>query len=503
MGLAKYNRKRNFKITSEPSGKLDRHKATKPIFVIQEHHATRLHWDFRLEADGVLKSWAVTKEPTLDPSIKRLAVQVEDHPLPYAKFHGQIPAGQYGAGQVEIWDKGTYDNLEAKRPLKPRDVSTAIEHGKIEVELHGKKLKGAYALVRMGGTAGGDRRQNWLLIKKRDQYAKEDGSQKTQDRSQKSEDRSQKKNHPTFTGRRPRGLASPLAASSSSRSTKSSRHSSTNTDSVHFTHVEKVMFPSGVTKGDILNYYLQISPALLPHLKDRPVNVKRFPDGVTENSPRFWQKNTPSYYPDWIQRIGLKNEAGKTVEYSLINDERALMYFVNQGALTFHTYFSTIAHLDHPDFVLFDLDPGQADFADVVTIAKKLHDLLGDDAFVKTSGKSGLHIMVKWTGEGGFNEARAWATTIAEQVVAALPKIATMQRSKSERKGRVYVDVMQNAQGKHVVPPYVLRATPAATVSMPLDWREITARLSPKKSDMKAALKRVKAKGDLWKNLLS
>src|SRR5262249_40193096 len=150
---------------------------------IQEHHASRLHWDFRLEADGVLKSWAVTKEPTLDPSIKRLAVQVEDHPLPYAKFHGDIPAGQYGAGHVEIWDKGTYENLEANRPRKPRSVSDAIENGKIEVELHGKKLNGAYALVRMSGKSGGPRGQNWLLIKKRDQFSKAETQKSNPDRA--------------------------------------------------------------------------------------------------------------------------------------------------------------------------------------------------------------------------------------------------------------------------------------------------------------------------------
>src|SRR5438270_98332 len=143
----------------EPVAKVAR-SAKAPIFVIQKHAATRLHWDFRLEADGVLKSWAVTKEPTLDPAVKRLAVHVEDHPLGYATFHGDIPTGEYGAGHVEIWDRGTYE---------PKfDVTEGIRRGKVEVTMHGRKLKGAFALVRMGPPS---EKENWLLIKMKDDYA--------------------------------------------------------------------------------------------------------------------------------------------------------------------------------------------------------------------------------------------------------------------------------------------------------------------------------------------
>src|ERR1700677_1090634 len=139
--LSEYKRKRDFSKTAEPGPKIAKTRKL-PIFVIQEHHATRLHWDFRLEAEGVLKSWAVTKEPTMDPGVKRLAVRVEDHPFEYAKFHGQIPEGQYGAGQVAIWDHGTYE---------PKgNVVAGLSAGKVEVNLHGEKLKGMFALVRMG-----------------------------------------------------------------------------------------------------------------------------------------------------------------------------------------------------------------------------------------------------------------------------------------------------------------------------------------------------------------
>src|ERR1700722_11722321 len=158
--LSEYKRKRDFSKTAEPGPKIAKSRKL-PVFVIQEHHATRLHWDFRLEAEGVLKSWAVTKEPTLDPSVKRLAVRVEDHPFEYAKFHGDIPEGQYGAGHVDIWDSGTY---EPKGNVVP-----GLSSGKVEVNLHGKKLKGMFALVRMGPPS---KKENWLLIKMKDEFAK-------------------------------------------------------------------------------------------------------------------------------------------------------------------------------------------------------------------------------------------------------------------------------------------------------------------------------------------
>ena len=137
----------------------------RPIFVVQEHHARRLHYDFRLEADGVLKSWVIPKGPPTDPTQKRLAVQVADHPLAYATFVGTIPAGQYGAGTVTIWDQGTYANVLAERPV-PQTVPEGIAAGHLELVLYGTKLQGQFALIRMHGTGRGT--QQWLLIKRPD-----------------------------------------------------------------------------------------------------------------------------------------------------------------------------------------------------------------------------------------------------------------------------------------------------------------------------------------------
>src|SRR5439155_6568483 len=191
----------------------------------------------------------------------------------------------------------------------------------------------------------------------------------------------------------------------------------------------------------------------------------------------FWQKNAPTYYPSWIPIAELNTERGKPVRYVLVNNLETLLYLVNQGTLTFHVWFSRVEDLDRPDSVLFDLDPGRATFADAVAVARRLHAQLNDEgvqSLPKTSGKTGLHILTPWTQDGGYAEARAWALEIAERVAAALPEQATVERGKAQRGRRVYVDVMQNARGHHAVPPYVLRAVPAATVSTPPEWREVT-----------------------------
>ena len=154
MSLTNYKKKRSFEKTPEPSGGVES-KAKGDIFVVQKHHASHLHYDFRLEVDGVLKSWAVPKGPSSDPKDKRLAVMTEDHPLEYADFAGVIPEGEYGAGTVEIWDKGTWEPVN--------DVAEGLEQRKLEFVLYGKKLKGAWVLVGMKNSP-----KTWLLIKKRD-----------------------------------------------------------------------------------------------------------------------------------------------------------------------------------------------------------------------------------------------------------------------------------------------------------------------------------------------
>ena len=165
MSLEEYQKKRNFRETSEPEGYAGEPSRDKPIFVVQRHDASRLHYDFRLEIDGVLKSWAVPKGPSSDPAAKRLAVPTEDHPMEYADFEGVIPEGQYGAGTVEIWDKGSYEtvaNMDGEKPVSPEE---SYRRGQIKIRLYGDRMMGEWVLVRMKG------KKEWLLIKKKDKHA--------------------------------------------------------------------------------------------------------------------------------------------------------------------------------------------------------------------------------------------------------------------------------------------------------------------------------------------
>jgi bifunctional non-homologous end joining protein LigD len=468
--LDEYRAKRDFEKTPEPGPRPGRpHK--EPIFVVQEHHASHLHYDFRLEAYGVLKSCAVPKGPSLDPTEKRLAVQVEDHPIEYASFEGDIPEGQYGAGHVIIWDHGTYEPLAD-------DVSGAIEAGRLEFVLRGERLKGRFALIRM--KARGRGKPQWLLIKAKDEFAR--------------------------AGSTAEAPAQPTPKAKATPAPKRRKASSSSDRGVTLTHADRVMFPEvGLTKGDVFAYYRKVADRLLPFLKDRPVTLERLPDGLSgPDAPHFWQKNTPASYPDWIPRIELPSERGKPVHYALVNDEPTLLYLVNQGTMTFHVWSSRVANLDRPDFVLFDLDPGGAAFADVVAVARAVRSTLeeeGREAFVKTSGKSGLHVLVPWAGAGGFDEARAWALEVAKRV-AALPDRATVEIRKAKRGGRVYIDVLQNARGHHAVPPYVLRAVPAATVSTPLDWKEVKPRLDPSAFTIAAMKRRLARRTDPMEGLV-
>jgi bifunctional non-homologous end joining protein LigD len=167
MALKLYNEKRNFKETSEPAGKIKK-SVSKLIFVIQRHKASRLHYDFRLELDGVLKSWAVPKGPSLNPKDKRLAMMVEDHPYDYKDFAGVIPEGNYGAGIVEIWDNGTYADLEnSPKEKAEKALRAGLKAGNLKFQLFGKKLKGEFALVKLKGNED----NSWLLIKHNDDYA--------------------------------------------------------------------------------------------------------------------------------------------------------------------------------------------------------------------------------------------------------------------------------------------------------------------------------------------
>jgi bifunctional non-homologous end joining protein LigD len=457
--LAEYRAKCDFRKTAEPAPEVSTTKHKQPIFVVQQHHASRLHYDFRLEYDGVLKSWAVPREPSMDPADKRLAVKVEDHPVPYAKFEGTILHGQYGAGKVLIWDRGTFEPAPGAG-----DLGAGLASGKVEFVLHGERLNGRFALVRMKGR--GDK--NWLLIKGRDQFATSAAS------------------NGKPVERRP--------ASKTARPVVSRRTGHAPTE-VALTNGDRVWFPEdGITKGDVYRFYEAIADRLIPFLRDRPMTLERLPGGIDPGQPHFWQKHTPEHYPKWIPRVDFPSERGRSVQYVLVNDKKTLLYLVNQGSMTFHPWLSRVSDPDRPDFVLFDLDPGSASFGDAVTVAKELHRMLDDEGVAgvpKTSGKSGLHVLVAWTQKGGYDQAREWARSLADRVAKALPNLATTEIRKAKRGKRVYVDTLQNAKGHHAVPPYVVRPVTGAPVSMPLTWGEVSPRLRPGRFTIRTALRRL------------
>jgi bifunctional non-homologous end joining protein LigD len=457
--LAEYRAKRDFQKTAEPSPEVRVAKNKQPIFVVQEHHASQLHFDFRLEHDGVLKSWAVPREPSMDPADKHLAVQVEDHPISYAKFFGTVPRGQYGAGEVFIWDRGTFEEVP------DTDFNAGLEASKVEFVLDGEKLRGRFTLVRMKGR--GDK--NWLLIKGHDQFARSTSSLNGQARA-------------------PAKPANP-------RSPSIARRGDSAPEEVEFTNGDRVWFPDdGITKGDVFRYYEAVADRLIPFLRDRPVTLERLPGGIAAGQPHFWQKHTPQYYPSWIPRVDFPTERGRPVQYVIVNDKQTLLYLVNQGTLTFHPWLSRVSDPDRPDFVLFDLDPGGATFQDAITVAKELRRSLAKEGLasvVKTSGKSGLHVLVASNQNGGFDEARGWAKSIAKRLADSLPELATVEIRKPKRGKRVYVDTLQNAKGHHAVPPYVVRPVAGAPVSMPLKWGELTTRLDPRQFTIANAIRRL------------
>jgi len=438
MKLTKYKSKRNLKLSKEPKAVIKKTKGKTLAFVVQKHHASHLHYDLRLEADGVLKSWAVPKEPSSNPSIKRLAIHVEDHPYSYKDFEGTIPSG-YGAGTVSIWDEGYYDveGLSAKESEKK--ILAGLKKGTLHFTLHGRKLKGIFHLIRLKN------KKQWLLIKKKE------------------------------------------------KETMLSKKSST-----EFTNLDKIYWPKEkITKGDLLRYYSSVAPIILPHLKDRPQSLRRYPEGITGIT--FFQKNLKDH-PDFIKTFPLKHE-GKTVNYLLISDELSLLYAANLGCIELHPFFSRIKSLQKPDYLMLDLDPKGAPFSQVVEIAQYIHKLLDTldiPSYPKTSGASGIHIAIPLGAKYSYAESKQLAEAIATKVHEALPDITTLERALKKRKGKVYIDYLQNNLGQTMAAPYTVRAKPFATVSTPLQWKEVNKRLNPKNYTIKNILARLKKLGDLY-----
>jgi bifunctional non-homologous end joining protein LigD len=832
--LDDYRKKRDPTRTPEPFGPARSGEGR--LFVVQKHAARRLHYDVRLEMDGVLKSWAVPKGPSLRAEEKRLAVHVEDHPVEYADFEGIIPEGNYGAGAVIVWDLGWY------RLVKDAPPAEQLRAGRLDVDLFGVKLRGRWTLARMGG-----KDKEWLLLKKADGYAGDeeaterfpesvlsgltveevrDGStrlaalrarlaaapvgdvdaasqsvmlasvaerafsdpawlfeikydgvrvlatrdgarvalhgragqdftarypevvtalralpltrfvldgevvaldeagrpsfQRLQNRMHLTrpadvergrstvpvsavffdalalEDRDLRQlpllerkaclaltvpargvirfgdhvvargeafyeaaaeqrlegilakradsrytggrtrewlkikchlrqefviggwtdpqgargwfgalhlgvyegdrlvyvckvgtgfdeatlrlvwdrmqslvrktspfdagtptgrghhwieptlvcevrfsewtddggvRHPAFLGLRDdkpardvrpeiphrpqgddaqpgrvrasrtpgRGGAERPSASGSRGGLTRPRLAEAGPARTTITNPTKIFWPdAGYTKSDLIAYYEQVAPWLLPYLRDRPLVLTRYPDGITGKS--FFQKDAPEWTPEWIRRERIHaSGVDRDIDYFVVDDVETLRYVANTGTIPLHLWASRVGTIERPDWLVLDLDPKGAAFTDVVKVALALRGILERlelPSYPKTSGATGLHILLPLGARYSYEETRTFARLLATLAVEAVPEIATIARMINTRGGKVYVDFGQNGPGQTVVGPLSARPLPGAPVSCPLRWSEVTARLDPSRFTIRTAPARLDKLGD-------
>lgn len=880
MSLSQYQQKRNFEKTSEPRGK-EQHSKGSLCFVVQKHDASQVHYDFRLEMDGVLKSWAVPKGPSLNPADKRLALEVEDHPYHYRSFEGVIPEGAYGAGTVMVWDEGTYEPTGApglRHSEQEKELLRQWEAGKMTIVLHGQKLRGAYSLFKVK-----NRNQNaWMLVKKKDQWSsthdvtqenasvksgktlaevagqhgavlhhpeaekpasnsaapkqpkatvksnsraknstrsshpsgsitagdilaampqkvapmlatltdapfndanwlfeiKWDGyralaycngkSVELLSRNQKSftpkyapiaraleqlnlhavldgeivavdenglanfqllqnwqntparlqyfvfdmiwadgqdltqlpligrkellqqklpahhdlirfsdhviergkdffqaaaeqglegvmakrrdsiyqfgsrtpdwlkikvslrqevviagytaPQRSRKffgslllgvyeagklvyvghtgsgfntqtleqlyhrmqplimtespfaqkpktnrsptwikpqlvceikftewtaghqARHAIFMGLRPDKKAkevileksTPVATLKRTKKAAAEKNPATKKETlavsgatslvndleagaeestikangiaVPLTNLQKTYWPKeGFRKGDVLHYYQQMAPFIMPYLLDRPQSLNRHPNGIA--GPHFFQKDVKGKVPDWIETFSEYSEStGENVEYLVCSNEATLLYMANLGCIEINPWHARKQHYRKPDWCLIDLDPDENNsFNEVVEVAlmvKQVLDSIGADGCVKTSGSTGMHIYVPLGARYDFDQSKALAEGVVMLVHQELPELTSMERSPAKRRGKIYLDFLQNKETQTAAAPYSLRPKPGVPVSTPLHWSEVKKGLTPQTWNAYNIAERVQAEGDLFEPVL-
>jgi len=507
MGLEIYNKKRDFKGTPEPKGKIS--KTNDRRFVVQEHHASNLHFDFRLEIGGVLKSWAIRKGPSMDPALKRLAVPTEDHPLAYAKFEGRIPAGHYGAGMQLIWDSGTFDLTDGD------DAEKQFKKGKLQFKLDGERLRGIFNLFRLGG------RDQWLLVKGNDEYAEDDwklellqpdkeGRKVIEDENpapvKKTKQRSKVLRKKAAAGKDEKTFS--LSEVLKEGKPEGDRLVKIGDYVVKLTSLGRVYWPDeGYTKADLIRYYSEVSEYILPYLKDRPLIMRRFPAGIKGIS--FHQHDVDEV-PEYVRTVShrARDEDKHIVDLIVCDNLQTHLYLANLGAIERHIWHSRVGSLNRPDWFVFDLDPGRkVAFETICEAALKTRDVIagfGLESYPKTSGSRGIHLYVPVKAETSYEKVTGLAKKIASIVAEENPEIATIERSKAKRKaGQIYVDFMQNNIGKSVVAPYSVRPRKGATVSAPLEWKEIEKRkISIDDFTIKNMPARLRKKGDLFARVL-
>ncbi len=265
----------------------------------------------------------------------------------------------------------------------------------------------------------------------------------------------------------------------------------------------KVFFPdAGLTKGDLIEYYVRIAEVMIPHIRHYPVSMLRYPDGLQGQG--FYHKDTPDFYPEWIRRVTVPKREGGTLEAPVIDSAAGLVYIANQACITPHLWLSRADDLERPDRMIFDLDPPEdrGDFAVVRRAAQDLREALeeiGLSPWVMTTGSKGLHVVAPLRREHGFDTVRKFAHDLAEALVARKPDTYTIEQRKNKRAGRLFLDVLRNSYGATAVAPYAVRARPGAPVATPLDWHELgDGDLGPRNWTIENLFRRLGQKRDPW-----
>jgi bifunctional non-homologous end joining protein LigD len=497
MGLQVYRKKRDFSVTPEPRGR--RSRAEGHRYVIQKHAARRLHYDLRLELDGVMKSWAVTRGPSLDPGEKRLAIHVEDHPIDYNNFEGTIPEG-YGAGTVMIWDRGRWH--------PDGDPHEGLRKGRLTFTLDGEKLKGGWHLVRMRKRAN-ERQEPWLLIKADDEAA----------RHAREEDVLEEKPLSVVTGRslpeiakggapaKAAGVATakrtsaPKAKQRPKASAPSQKPRRTGTTDAGLTHPDRVYWVDvGITKQDLADYYGKVWDLMAPQVVGRPLALVRCPEGTKGQC--FFQKHASAGLTAKNLRTVIDRNGRQIIA---VEDLAGMLSLVQAGVLEVHVRGALIDQLDVCDRIVFDLDPGEGvPWPQIVAAAREVRerlDALKLESFVKLSGGKGLHVVLPVEGTD-WDSAKAFARAIALAMTADDPKRYIAKITKSLRKGKILIDYLRNSLEQTSVAAYSTRAREGAPVSVPVTWQELGRTTSGHQYMVLNLMKRLAGlKQDPWKDI--
>ncbi len=523
--LAPYQRKRDFGRTPEPEGAPPQADPAGRRFVVQRHRARRLHYDLRFEIDGVLASWAVPKGPTLDPAVRRIAVHVEDHPIEYLEFEGIIPRGEYGGGDVIVWDIGTWE------PHETDDPAAAVAAGELHADVSGQKLRGRFILVQTGH--GRDDESQWLLLHKHDEdavagwdpedYPRSVLSGRTNDEVKADPHRMWRSDLPPGEASVPIGdtpdtpPAGLLAGGPSRReldALDALGHEGTWEvfgQRLKVTNLDKEMFPGRdgeppVTKREFIRYAARIAPVILPYTEGRALNMHRFPGGAQTRG--FWHKQLPEHAPDWIPRWNNPNaDRGDATTYLVVDEPAALVWAANFGALEWHAWTARIDEPRLPTYALIDIDAGADTSWEDVLVLARLHrtalEHLGVRAQPKVTGHTGIQIWVPISRGPTYEDTRKWVEQLSKAVGAVVPDMVSWQWDVGKRQGRARLDYTQNVKNKTLVAPYSPRPAPGAPVSVPIAWAELDdPSLRPDGFTIRTVFDRLAERGDPFRTVL-